>query len=156
MLAWRNHPRVRTASFTTGEIALEDHLAWWERVQQDDSRHLHVFEQDGRPAGVVHYDVGDDGTAVWGFYLDLEGIGEGPELLRAWGRVFEEGIAFAFDELGVTSLEGEVLVDNRGVRALHHRHGFQESDPYDRDVDGITKQAVHMQLTPERRREGRG
>lgn len=155
VLRWRNHPTVREWSFTTREIELDEHLAWWERVQDDPTHHLYVFERDGEPAGVVNYDVEDDGSAVWGFYLDLEGIGEGPDLLRAWGEVFTQGIDLAFDELDITELKGEVLTGNRGVRALHMRHGFEESEPYEREVDGEPREAVHMRLTPDMRRGGR-
>lgn len=156
VLRWRNHPVVRAHSLQTHEIALDEHLAWWDRVQKDPQRHIYIYERDGESSGVVNFDVAPDGSAMWGFYLDLAGLGDGPDLLRAWGQVFEDGIEMAFGELGVASLEGEVLVGNRAVRALHLRFGFEESAPFEREVDGERRHVVYMLLTAETRRTRKG
>lgn len=152
---WRNHPAVRAVSFTRHEITAEEHAAWWERVAADDARHVYVYELDGVPHGAVSYDIRDDGSAIWGFYLDRYDLEDGPPVLRALGEIFEQGIDLAFDELGVRELGGEVLVGNRAVRALHARHRFEESAPYERLVDDEVREAVRMTLTPERRRRRR-
>jgi RimJ/RimL family protein N-acetyltransferase len=154
VLSWRNHPIVRERSFTMRVIDDDEHRAWWHAALEDPARHLFIYERDGTPAGVVTYDQSGDGC-VWGFYLDLVGIGEGPDQLRAWVEIFDEGIALAFDDLGVMQLHGEVLTANRGVRAIHGRFGFVESEPFQREVDGEAREAVHMQLTPDRRRTRR-
>ena len=53
---WRNHPKVRRASFTTHEIGPEEHRAWWEAVSADPTKRVLIFERNGTPGvSVVLY-----------------------------------------------------------------------------------------------------
>lgn len=155
VLGWRNHPQVRERSFTSHRISAEEHARWWRAVAEDPDRKLKIFEWNERPSGVVTYELEDDGSALWGFYLDVEGLEERAELLPAWFAIFEEGIDYAFETLGVGRLHGEVLTDNTAVLRLHERFGFDVSDPFDRVVDGREREAVHVELEAEDRRRGR-
>jgi UDP-4-amino-4,6-dideoxy-N-acetyl-beta-L-altrosamine N-acetyltransferase len=122
---WRNHPRVRESSFVTRPIEAEEHLGWWEGVREG-RRQVLIFERAGIPAGVVQFGDIDrsESSAVWGFYLDIEGLGK--ELLPAWMELEGEALRYAFEVLGLQILRGETLVANTPVRALHKRFGFTE------------------------------
>jgi RimJ/RimL family protein N-acetyltransferase len=70
----------------------------------------------------------------------VAGLGDG--LLGAWMRLEKEAVAYAFDTLGLETLGGETLADNKQVLALHRRFGFKETRRYERLVDGEMKTVV--------------
>lgn len=43
ILPWRNAPAVRRAMFHHHEISLEEHRAWFRRLQIDPSRRWYIF-----------------------------------------------------------------------------------------------------------------
>lgn len=144
---WRNHPRVRSMSFTTHEIAEDEHWDWWTDLKDDPDRRMLIYEHEGEPAGVVTYELEENGvSASWGFYLDIDGLEARGDLLPAWFAIFQEGIDHAFDVLDVDRLHGEILVDNVAVLELHRRYGFVETARYERDVDGEQRETVHVEL----------
>lgn len=152
ILRWRNHPQVRERFFTTHIIGHEEHAQWWESVRADRGRRLYVYERHGTPSGLVTFDFEPGHSASWGFYLDVEGLEERGELLPAWLEIEREVINFAFDELGLRRLHGEMLADNTAVRLLHRRHGFTETESYVREVEGRTREVIHIELLAENRR----
>lgn len=132
VLSWRNHPDVRAVSLTTHEIAPAEHARWWEKRWTD----VVIYEdENATPAGVVIF----DGT-TWSFYLDVAGLGD--RLLAAWMRLEKEAVEYAFGTLGLETLGGETLADNKQVLALHRRFGFKETRRYERLVDGEMKTVV--------------
>jgi RimJ/RimL family protein N-acetyltransferase len=143
MLRWRNHPRVRAASFDTHEIAEEEHARWWAAARADAGKRVLIYDHEGAAAGVVTYAGLLSGAGFWGFYLELERSGG---LLRAWIGLERAAIEHAFGPLGLTTLRGEVLADNEPVRRLHRRFGFVEVAAYRRDVDGVLRDVVGIQL----------
>lgn len=132
MLGWRNHPSVRAVSLTTHEIQPAEHAAWW--AARSGNVLIYVDDNDV-PAGVVIF----NGT-TWSFYLDVEGLGS--RLLPAWMRLEKEAVEYAFGTLGLTTLGGETLAENKQVLALHRRFGFRETRRYERIVDGVPKTVV--------------
>ncbi|MDF8262944.1 GNAT family N-acetyltransferase [Luteipulveratus flavus] len=136
---WRNHPEVQAVSLQQEEITPEMHERWWAAVQQDPSRQVLVYERRGEPAGVVNFfDITAEGSsprsAMWGYYLDNEGLGGA--LLPAWMQIQREGVRYAFEELGLEVLEGEVLDHNEAVRSMNRRSGFTEVESYEREIGG--------------------
>jgi hypothetical protein len=119
-------------SLTTHEIQPEEHARWWEKRWQN----VLIYEDDrGEPAGVVIFDGN-----TWSFYLDTVGLGD--RLLAAWMRLEKEAVEYAFGPLGLETLGGETLADNKQVLALHRRFGFKETRRYERLVDGEMKTVV--------------
>lgn len=149
MRRWRNHPRVRAASFTTHEIGAAEHARWWAATRADATRRVLIYEHEGTAAGVVAYSNLSPESASWGFYLDLDGLERAGTLLRAWAGLERAAIDHAFGPLGVTALRGEVLAGNEQVRFLHRRFGFAEVGTYQRDVDGVPHDVVAIELRKE-------
>jgi hypothetical protein len=131
ILTWRNHPSVRAVSLTTHVIQPDEHAKWWAGRRQT----VLIYEDDGVPAGVVIFDGG-----TWSFYLDVEGLGG--RMLPAWMRLEKEAVEYGFGTLGLATLGGETLADNKQVLALHRRFGFRETRRYERLVDGVPKTVV--------------
>jgi UDP-4-amino-4,6-dideoxy-N-acetyl-beta-L-altrosamine N-acetyltransferase len=152
ILAWRNQEANRLSSNHAHVISPEEHQAWWQRTKADPSRRVLVFLQDDEPCGVASFfDI--DWTArtgAWGFYLD----GEGPrgKDLGTWIGLMQEGVAYAFDELGLQELTAEVLDGNPGVRAMNRRLGFVEDAPVQKDIDGRQLTVYPLRMTRATRR----
>lgn len=144
MLVWRNHPDVRRASLTTHEISAAEHRAWWERTRDDPTRAVRIFEDDGRPSGVVLLADIDHTvrTATWGFYLDVAGLTARRRLLPAWLALEGAAVTYAFDDLLLDRLGGATLAWNVQVLALHRRFGFREVRRYQQLVDGVPQDVV--------------
>ncbi|WP_344834105.1 GNAT family N-acetyltransferase [Actinocorallia longicatena] len=144
---WRNHPQVRAASFTTHEISAEEHRRWWTAVRSDPSRRVLVYEHRSVPSGVVTFSGLDGDAPEWGFWLDLDGLGDA--LMPAWIGLERAAVDHAFTVLAVPALHGEVLAGNAAVLALHRRTGFRESGRHIRRINGIDQEVVRLVLTRE-------
>ncbi len=135
MREWRNQPANREVSLQQHEIGLEEHLAWWERVQQDPTKRVMVFTYDDRPLGIVNFfDLDLDApegsrSGAWGFFLDNETATAEGTAMMAWMQVMKDATNYAFDELGLDVLTGEVHEDNEAVRVMNRRFRFTEGDP---------------------------
>lgn len=153
---WRNHPDVRAVSLNQHVISAEEHAAWWGRVTVDPTRRVLVYELSGRPAGsVTFFDLQDepaaDGavsrSAWWGFFLDVEGLGEGGQLLPAWIGVMRDATRYAVEELDLDVLHGEVLERNEAVRSLNRRFGIRETGSELREVGGSVERVLQLELS---------
>jgi UDP-4-amino-4,6-dideoxy-N-acetyl-beta-L-altrosamine N-acetyltransferase len=146
ILVWRNHPKVRQASLTTHVIGADEHAKWWRAVRADPRRHLLLYQHAGVDAGVVTVSVGEDQAATWSFYLDVAGLDARGALMPAWIALERETVAYAFDELGVHRLGGEVLAWNTAGLALHERLGFRATQRYETEVDGVKQDVIWIEL----------
>ncbi|WP_262383821.1 UDP-4-amino-4,6-dideoxy-N-acetyl-beta-L-altrosamine N-acetyltransferase [Pseudomonas fragi] len=128
MLDWRNAPNVRANMYTRHEISLEEHLAWWARVQQRDDQQYFMYEADDTPLGIVGF-VGIDKTSEnssWAFYAS-------PEAPKGTGSKMEFlALECAFNQLTLHKLYCEVLAFNAPVIKLHQKFGFS--------VEGILRE----------------
>lgn len=146
VLAWRNHPDVRAVSLTQHVITPEEHQAWWESTKTRPDREVFIYERRGEPAAVVtFFDLDREArTSWWGYYLDNEGLGERGVLMPVWMHLQREGVKFAWNELGLDVLEGEVLAENEAVRAMNLRGGFVEVGSDMRDIGGRQVEVLHI------------
>ncbi|ERS10121.1 hypothetical protein Q668_20935 [Alcanivorax sp. PN-3] len=120
VLDWRNHPDVRCFMFSRHEIALGEHKAWFEKASQQENRHLLVYEQDSQASGFVNLAVSVGGIAEWGFYTD-------PVAPKGTGKALgDQLLSYAFGELKLHKLVGQVLAYNERSRNFHLRLGFQQ------------------------------
>ncbi|MGW4793109.1 GNAT family N-acetyltransferase [Nonomuraea sp. NPDC004297] len=146
MRRWRNHPRVREASFTTHEISQEEHLRWWASVRADPSRRVLIYDFHGVATGVVTYSHLTPESATWGYYLDLDTLERAGRLLPAWIGLEQAAVGHAFGPLGLSALRGEVLDGNEPVMRLHRRFGFAEAGRRRTVVDGVPRDAVTFEI----------
>lgn len=146
VLRWRNHPQVRRGNFTTHEIHAAEHDRWWSSVRADDAKWLLIYEHGSVPSGVVTLATTDPESATWGFYLDIDGLNRRGELLPAWIGIERESASYAFEKVGVSVLRGDVLAANTAVRRLHRRCGFAETGTYIREIDGVPREVVRVEL----------
>lgn len=121
--AWRNAPTVRQAMYSHHEITLEEHQVWFQQLQTDASRRWYLYhDSDGEPQGMVYFTNIEpaQGTALWGFYAK-------PGAPMGSGfRMALEALEYAFKELGLHKLNGEVLATNSLVVNFNKLIGFTE------------------------------
>ncbi|WP_199430820.1 GNAT family N-acetyltransferase [Qaidamihabitans albus] len=142
---WRNHPKVRRASFTTHEIGPEEHRAWWNAVSGDPARRVLVYERAGEPAGVVVFTGIGSELVEWSKYVDVAGLGD--QRAAAWADLEHEAIAYAFDVLGAPRIGAATLAANTPVLSLHEQVGFTEVRRFTREVDGQPREVVWNELS---------
>jgi UDP-4-amino-4,6-dideoxy-N-acetyl-beta-L-altrosamine N-acetyltransferase len=122
VLTWRNSPRVRENMYTNHVITTEEHQRWFEKASRDPSKRLLMcVDESGIAVGVVTFSDIDPlhKTATWGFYSgesDRRGVGS------EMGRL---ALDFAFENLGLEKLNGEVLGFNMPSVDFHRKHGFR-------------------------------
>jgi len=121
VMAWRNHSEVRRFMYTTHEISLDEHRHWFERSSLDPSTYLRIYEKDGEATGFVNISkTRSPQIADWGFYVSPDA----PKNIG--GLLGDEALNFAFNELKLHKLCGQVLGFNDRSIAFHKRLGFIE------------------------------
>lgn len=148
ILPWRNHPDVRRVMFNDHEISWEEHLAWWQRLNNDTSRQVLLFCHDGHPVGVVNFfDIDTlQRTCHWGFYLYNTYCTKASERLAVWLGLEKTVIEYAFKTIRVRALYCETFEFNKPVLQLHRKFGFQEVDRFFREKNGKEESVVLMML----------
>ncbi|TDO59717.1 RimJ/RimL family protein N-acetyltransferase [Kribbella sp. VKM Ac-2571] len=148
----RNQQANRDVSITSHEITADEHAAWWAKTAADPSRRVLIYERDGRIAGVVNFFDLEPTTGAWGFFLDADGLAERGETLPAWIEIMREATTYAFDELGLELLTGEVIEHNTVVRQMNRRFRFTEGTPETRYAGGREITVIPISLRRQDRR----
>jgi UDP-4-amino-4,6-dideoxy-N-acetyl-beta-L-altrosamine N-acetyltransferase len=119
VLRWRNHPEIRRFMLSQHEITLAEHRAWFDRASRDETRALLVIEEYGGPLGCVIFSgVEKNATADWSFY-------SAPGSPAGTGtRICATALDFAFSELRLHKVAGQVLDFNLASIRIHQRLGF--------------------------------
>ncbi|MPS32460.1 MULTISPECIES: UDP-4-amino-4,6-dideoxy-N-acetyl-beta-L-altrosamine N-acetyltransferase [unclassified Salinivibrio] len=156
---WRNRPAVRQFMYTQHEISHDEHQAWFSHMLANTHRYFYIVykrvdDQSEKPLGVVNLDLdsGNRTSATWAFYA-------APDAPRGSGALMEFGaLSLAFETLGVTQLNCEVLSHNQGVVRLHQRFGFRET-PQSRQrtfslPEGKTVEIVCLSLSADEWQQG--
>ncbi|WP_405063702.1 GNAT family N-acetyltransferase [Kribbella sp. NBC_01505] len=151
----RNQQANRDVSITSHEIAAAEHATWWAKTSVDPTRRVLIYVRDGVTAGVVNFFDLDGIVGSWGFLLDAEGLAERGETLPAWIEVMREATTYAFDELGLDLLTGEVLEHNTVVRQMNRRFRFVEGPAEQRYADGRAVTVIPISLRRQDRRPRR-
>ena len=156
----RNQQPNREVSINAHEITSDEHAAWWAKASVDPTRRILMYEREGVAAGVVNFTdlelEGEHKTGEWGFYLDADGLAERGETLPAWIEVMKEATGYAFDELGLDDLYGEVLEHNTVVRQMNRRFRFVEGEPETRYAEGREITVLPISLNKHNRRKPKG
>lgn len=121
MLQWRNSDRVREYSYHDELITWEQHVNWFRGITENARFHGLIFELEGIPTGVMNFTNIDSRhkRCHWGFYIGRSDAPRGSGTFMC-----ELAVRYAFSELGIRKLCGEVLAYNQASIALHHKLGF--------------------------------
>lgn len=121
VLAWRNHPAVRSHMLDQHEISLQEHHSWFERVRNDPTRHQFIVLNGADPFGFVQFSpVKPGGTADWGFYTR-------PDAPKGSGKALGQvALKHAFLNLDLLKVCGQAMHSNAASIAFHQRLGFTQ------------------------------
>ena len=121
MYAWRNDPETRRYFFDPAPLSADSHARWLSASLANAFRHLLIIEYpDGRPVGVVRFDVHrEDNAARIDIYLvpERRGAGLGAQVLQA-------AILWLKENTQVQRIDAEVLSGNHASRRLFEAAGF--------------------------------
>ena len=124
ILEWRNSEEVRVCMFNSNIISEHEHYAWFEKQQNmESSVWLLHYDDFGSPDGVVYFVniSADTLDASWGFYAK-------PSSPRGTGtKLCNDGLRYAFKNLGLLSVKAEVLEHNLRSQKFHEKLGFIKS-----------------------------
>ncbi len=134
VLAWRNHPDVRSYMYRQHKITLAEHKAWFARLKDDDASRWFIHEDTtGKPDGVVSFTQMQrtSRTAFWGFYA-------APDALPGTGtRIGLDALDEAFATLRLHKVNAEVIASNTASLRFHRKLGFIEEGQFrDYHFDG--------------------
>ena len=119
VLAWRNHPNVRSFMFTQHEISPEEHYDWFMKTNLDLGRSLLIVEEEDQSIGYVQFNrITNGGVADWGFYAK-------PNAPKGSGyKLGATALKYAFDSLKLHKVCGQTIESNHASIAFHRRLGF--------------------------------
>ena len=123
LLAWRNDPEVRAASFSQDPVPVADHERWLASKLADPDVHLLIAELDARPLGQVRLDrLGPDEVEISvSLASEARGKGVGPQMLERAAEV-------ARGEFGPSTLVARVRPENERSLRTFAAAGFTERD----------------------------
>ena len=119
LFEWRNSPPVRAASFESGELEWDSHLAWMQQSLANPQRHLLVAQANGQDCGCVRFDTHAD-HAVISVYL-------APQFLQLGlgSAVIATGSRWLFDTVPAAGyVSAEVMPANQASLRAFERAGF--------------------------------
>lgn len=117
---WRNQDFVRKNMLQSHTISEDEHLAYIERIKQDENRGLYVFYLDDEPFGVFQYAIKEDEDGKYitnGCYL----IHEEDKSLGYGTILFYMINWIEYNYFEIEILKTEVLSMNQEALGLHKR-----------------------------------
>ncbi|MEB1806647.1 MAG: UDP-4-amino-4,6-dideoxy-N-acetyl-beta-L-altrosamine N-acetyltransferase [Bacillaceae bacterium] len=130
ILTWRTSEFVTKYMYTDIEYNLKNQKEWYEKVQKNEHSYYWIVATKGKKFGLVSINDIDwkNKKATWAFY-----VGE-PSLSMVAGLIGPHLYNFAFDNIGLNKLTGEVMAENEAVRKMHLKHGCREVGVYNEHI----------------------
>ncbi|MCY8808321.1 UDP-4-amino-4,6-dideoxy-N-acetyl-beta-L-altrosamine N-acetyltransferase [Bacillus atrophaeus] len=123
VLRWRNDDRIRKSMYHDQMINEKQHHHWFKKINSSKTEHYFIFTIDHKDTGFVSFkDVDDKNNhCYWGFYI---GEAESP---KGSGSVMGFlALEWAFQQLEVEKVYGEVLLNNEKSLSFHQTFGFRK------------------------------
>lgn len=125
VLAWRNHPEIRSFMLTQHEISISEHTRWFREASEDISKRLLIVESQDNPVGYVQFsNLKLWRIADWGFYIC-------PKAKKGTGKKLGfSALRYAFEELKLNKVCGQVIASNKASINFHERLGFKREEEH--------------------------
>jgi RimJ/RimL family protein N-acetyltransferase len=100
VFAWANDPATRAASFRSGEIPYEEHVAWFEAQLARTDRNPRIAELGGAPVGFIRLDRSDAREGLCIISVNLAPTARGRGLgAQALAAATHEAARLGFDTI---------------------------------------------------------
>lgn len=116
---WANDLGVRSNSFHSEMITLEDHFTWFKQKLDSADTKIWIVEQNQTPIGQIRYDRVAKDTAEIGFSVASEHRGRG-----LGTKILELTVNMGCQELDVKRLKGIVISSNTASMSSFTSAGF--------------------------------
>ena len=122
ILDWRTSENVTRFMYTDIEYNLDNQKKWLEKIRADENGRYYLMEYRDELIGFISLtDIQwAHKRATWNFYIGNMKYAMLAGFLGAY--IYN----YAFNELGLEKLNGEVMDTNEGVRKLHIKQGARE------------------------------
>ena len=118
---WRNSPRIKQNMHNTTPVEWQEHCAWFEKLQDDNSRKFYVFLQNQRPIGVLNFSDMNTPTPEWGCYLGETNVWPGS------GIILEvAALDFTASHSQFSHLLAQVLSFNNSANKMHKVFEYEQ------------------------------
>lgn len=123
VLRWRNSEHIRKFMYRDNIISLDEHQAWFNRIEKDKTKIYLIFLHKDQPVGLLYFTEIDylNSNCMWGFYLGESDIPKGSGTVMGY-----QAMNYIFDQKGMRKVSGEVLGFNEPSRKFFRRLGFRE------------------------------
>lgn len=130
ILDWRTSEFVTQYMYTDVEYDLTQQKKWLESIQKDQSGRYWIMSYRETLIGFISITSIDwkHNRAYWNFY-----IGD-PKFSMLAGFLGPYMYNYAFHELGLEKLMGEVMSENEAVRNLHVKQGAREVGFFEKHI----------------------
>lgn len=121
VLRWRNTDRIRNSMYNNEIINLEQHQKWFKKISSSQKDYYFIFTINHTETGLVSFNDVDfkNNHCYWGFYI---GEAEAPS---GSGTVMGYlALEWAFQQLKIGKVYGEVLLSNKTSILYHQKLGF--------------------------------
>ena len=136
ILAWRNDPQTRAASFNKEEIDRDSHLKWFAEKLADENCELFIMTEGNNKLGHIRIDIdGDTGTISYMINPTHRGKGYGTGMI---------GLLDSAVDKRVSVLSALVEKDNIASQKCFERNGYEQDVNADGSVISYSK-ILHVQ-----------
>ena len=123
ILAWRNDPQTRAASFNKEEIDTDSHLKWFEGKLADENCELFILTDGEKKLGHIRVDINDNtGTISYMINPTHRGKGYGTEMIRLLDAAVDKRVSV---------LSALVEKDNAASQKCFERNGYERREEGD-------------------------
>lgn len=148
ILDWRTSEQITRFMYTDIEYNLESQTKWLEAIHQDVNGRYFLMEYKNELIGFISITNIDwkNKRGYWNFY-----IGEAKYAMLA-GFLGPYMYNYAFSQLGLEKLMGEVMDINEGVRKLHLKQGARAVGTYEHHIlkNGVWHDVYVFEMKKER------
>ena len=118
---WRNSSRIMQNMHNSAPVEWQEHCAWFEMLQGDNSRQFYVFLQNQRPIGVLNFSELNTATPEWGCYLGETNVWPGSGIILELAA-----LDFTASQSQFSHLLAQVLSFNNAANKMHKVFEYEQ------------------------------
>ena len=118
---WRNSPRIMQNMHNSAPVKWQEHCAWFEKLESDNTRQFYIFLQDQRPVGVLNFSGMNTTAPEWGCYLGETNVWPGSGIILELAA-----LDFTANQSQFSHLLAQVLSFNNAANKMHRVFEYEQ------------------------------